>query len=149
MPVQNSKIFKAISSIPAAAAAAKPLQSCPTLCDSIDGSPPGCPVPLQYLGMAKTPRHWSWRPRLHCGCWRDFACHSPTQWDRFGEKQERHVLNDMCVVPLSEKNYLFYVFPKGMEYLSSKTDQTNSGTALIAAYYPVLFYWHLLSIWLK
>ena len=28
-----------------AAAAAKLLQSCPTLCDPIDGSPPGSPVP--------------------------------------------------------------------------------------------------------
>ena len=27
------------------AAAAKALQSCPTLCDPIDGSPPGSPVP--------------------------------------------------------------------------------------------------------
>ena len=29
----------------AAAAAAKSLQSCPTLCDPIDGSPPGSPAP--------------------------------------------------------------------------------------------------------
>ena len=29
----------------AAAAAAKSLQSCPTLCDPIDGSPPGSAVP--------------------------------------------------------------------------------------------------------
>ena len=29
----------------AAAAAAKSLQSCPTLCDPIDGNPPGSPVP--------------------------------------------------------------------------------------------------------
>ena len=29
----------------AAAAAAESLQSCPTLCDPIDGSPPGCLVP--------------------------------------------------------------------------------------------------------
>ena len=29
----------------AAAAAAKSLQSCPTLCDSIDGSPPGSHIP--------------------------------------------------------------------------------------------------------
>ena len=29
----------------AAAAAAKLLQSCPTLCDPKDGSPPGSPVP--------------------------------------------------------------------------------------------------------
>ena len=28
-----------------AAAAAKSLQSCPTLCDPIDGSLPGCPIP--------------------------------------------------------------------------------------------------------
>ena len=30
---------------PAAAAAAKLLQLCPTLCDPINGSPPGSPVP--------------------------------------------------------------------------------------------------------
>ena len=35
-----------IGSVPlVAAAAAKSLQSCPTLCDPIDGSPPGSPVP--------------------------------------------------------------------------------------------------------
>ena len=33
------------SSLAAAVAIAKPLQSCPTLCDPIDGSPPGSPVP--------------------------------------------------------------------------------------------------------
>ena len=33
------------SSAAAAAAAAKSLQSCPTLCDPIDGSLPGSPVP--------------------------------------------------------------------------------------------------------
>ena len=31
--------------LPCSAAAAKSLQSCPTLCDPIDGSPPGSPVP--------------------------------------------------------------------------------------------------------
>ena len=34
------------------AAAAKSLQSCPTLCDPIDGSPPGAPVP--GILMART-----------------------------------------------------------------------------------------------
>ena len=34
-----------LSRVSAAAAAAKSLQSCPTLCDPIDGSPPGSPVP--------------------------------------------------------------------------------------------------------
>ena len=37
----------------AAAAAAKSLQSCPTLCDPIDGSPPGSPVP--WILQARTP----------------------------------------------------------------------------------------------
>ena len=32
-------------SLSAAAAAAKSFQLCPTLCNSIDGSPPGSPVP--------------------------------------------------------------------------------------------------------
>ena len=32
-------------SLRVAAAAAESLQSCPTLCDPIDGSPPGSPVP--------------------------------------------------------------------------------------------------------
>ena len=31
--------------LPAAAAAAKSLQSCPTLCDTIDGRPPNSPIP--------------------------------------------------------------------------------------------------------
>ena len=38
----------------AAAAAAKSLQSCPTLCDPIDGSPPGSPIPeILPLGTSK------------------------------------------------------------------------------------------------
>ena len=35
---------RALAAAAAAAAAAKSLQSCPTLCDPIDGSPPGSPV---------------------------------------------------------------------------------------------------------
>ena len=38
-------IFKVFSNGYAAAAAAKSLQLCLTLCDPIDGSPPGSPVP--------------------------------------------------------------------------------------------------------
>ena len=33
-----------------AALAAKPLQSCPTLCDPIDGSPPGSTIPGIFPG---------------------------------------------------------------------------------------------------
>ena len=43
----NKVLFegKVMGLIAAAAAAAKSLQSCPTLCDPRDGSPPGFPVP--------------------------------------------------------------------------------------------------------
>ena len=41
----------------AAAAAAKSLQSCPTLCDLIDSSPPGSPS----LGFSRQ-EHWSGLP---------------------------------------------------------------------------------------
>jgi len=40
-----------------AAAAAKSFQSCPTLCDPIDGSPPGSPT----LGFSRQ-EHWSGLP---------------------------------------------------------------------------------------
>ena len=40
-----------------AAAAAKPFQSCPTLCDPIDGSPPSSPVP----GISRQ-EYWSGVP---------------------------------------------------------------------------------------
>ena len=41
----NLKLFIHTKMTAAAAAAAKSLQSYPTLCDPIDGSPPGSPVP--------------------------------------------------------------------------------------------------------
>ena len=41
----NAKQGSAVLISPAAAAAAKSLQSCPTLCDLIDGSPPGSAIP--------------------------------------------------------------------------------------------------------
>ena len=51
----------------AAAAAAKSLQSCPTLCDPIDGSPPGSPVPgilqartLEWVTISFS-NAWKWK----------------------------------------------------------------------------------------
>ena len=61
----------------AAAAAAKSLQSCPTLCDPIDGSPRGSPVPgiLQgpyfYLSYLNPPSG-SLSPTSQCICY--FLC---------------------------------------------------------------------------
>ena len=53
-----------------AAAAAKSLQSCPTLCDPIDGSPPGSPVPgilqartLEWVAIS-FPNAWEWKVKV-------------------------------------------------------------------------------------
>ena len=42
---EQPKKIPILSVYAAAAAAAKSLQSCPTLCDPIDGSPSGSPIP--------------------------------------------------------------------------------------------------------
>ena len=54
----------------AAAAAAKSLQSCPTLCDPIDGSPPGSPVPgilqariLEWVAISFS-NAWKWKGKV-------------------------------------------------------------------------------------
>ena len=54
----------------AAAAAAKSLQSCPTLCDPIDGSPPGFPVPavlqartLEWVAISFS-NVWKWKGKV-------------------------------------------------------------------------------------
>ena len=52
------------------AAAAKSLQSCPTLCDPIDGSPPGSPFPgilqartLEWVAISFS-NAWKWRVKV-------------------------------------------------------------------------------------
>ena len=45
LPVRHTHTRTRAHTRAAAAAAAKALQSCPTLCDPIDGSPPGSAVP--------------------------------------------------------------------------------------------------------
>ena len=53
-----------------AAAAAKSLQSCPTLCDPTDGSPPGSPVPgvlqartLEWVAISFS-NAWKWKVKV-------------------------------------------------------------------------------------
>ena len=54
----------------AAAAAAKSCQSCPTLCDPIDGSPPGFPIPgilqartLEWVAISFSSA-WKWKVKV-------------------------------------------------------------------------------------
>ena len=73
-----NKCFKNNSLITAAAAAAaKSLQSCPTLCDPIDGSPPGSPS----LGFSRQ-EYWSGLPF-------PFPMHEREKW-----KQSSSVMSD-------------------------------------------------------
>ena len=64
-PGESSKARKMM-----VAAAAKSLQSCPTLCDPIDGSPPGSPVPgilqartLEWVSISFS-NAWKWKVKV-------------------------------------------------------------------------------------
>ena len=77
-----------------AAAAAKSLQSCPTLCDPIDGSPPGSPVPgilqartLEWVAISFS-NEWKWKVKVKSlSCVRLLATpwtaayQAPPSWD--------------------------------------------------------------------
>ena len=66
-----------------AVAAAKSLQSCPTLCDPIDGGPPGSPFPgilqartLEWVAVSFS-NSWKWKVKV-----KSFSCVQPlaTPW---------------------------------------------------------------------
>ena len=72
--IDDSKFFPKVTvSIyiaAAAAAAAKSLQSCPTLCDPIDGSPPGSSIPgilqartLEWVSISFS-NAWKWKVKV-------------------------------------------------------------------------------------
>ena len=74
MPLQTKKwqryAGKTIWGCPAAAAAAKLLQSCPTLCDPIESSPPGSAVPgsleartLEWVAISFSIA-WKWKVKV-------------------------------------------------------------------------------------
>ena len=68
-----TQILLVLTQIPAAAAAAKSLHSCPTLCNPIDGNPPGSPIPgilqarvLEWVAISFS-NAWKWKVK-------DFSC---------------------------------------------------------------------------
>ena len=73
-------LFCSILYAAAAAAAAKLLQSCLTLCDPVDGSPPGSPVPgvlqartLEWVAISFS-NAWKWKVKVKLlSCVRLFA----------------------------------------------------------------------------
>ena len=71
-PLEDSlTVFSKLLDSPSGyAAAAKSLQSCPTLCDPIDGSPPGSPVPeilqartLEWVAISFS-NAWKWKVKV-------------------------------------------------------------------------------------
>ena len=83
------------------AAAAKSLQSCPTLCDPIDGSPPGSPVPgilqartLEWVAISFS-NAWKWKVKVKLLS-RVWFCYSMNYrlagssiWDFLGKNMEK------------------------------------------------------------
>ena len=64
------KLSLGVQSLAAAAAAAKSLQSCPTLCNPMDSSPPGSPVPgiiqartLEWVAISFS-NAWKWKVKV-------------------------------------------------------------------------------------
>ena len=68
LPVHH--LWRIPVSLSTAAAAAKSLQSCPTLCEPIDGSPPGSPIPgilqartLEWVAISFS-NAWKWKAKV-------------------------------------------------------------------------------------
>ena len=64
------QIMSLLFNMLSAAAAAKSLQSCPTLCDPIDGRPPGSPIPgilqertLEWVAISFS-NAWKWKVKV-------------------------------------------------------------------------------------
>ena len=69
-PLKLPRSVLILHSLVIAAAAAKSLQSCLTLCDPIDGSPPGSPVPgilqartLEWVAISFS-NAWKWKVQV-------------------------------------------------------------------------------------
>ena len=70
LPTPGGSSKKRENSRKTSATAAKLLQSCPTLCDPIDGSPPGSPVPgilqartLEWFALSFS-NAWKWKVKV-------------------------------------------------------------------------------------
>ena len=93
MPFACAPVMRVWHCCSAAAAAAKSLQSCPTLCDPIDGSLPGSPIPgilqartLDWVAISFS-NAWKWkvkvklfsRVQLLATPWTSACCSTPQQ----------------------------------------------------------------------
>ena len=87
---------------------AKSLQSCPTLCDLIDGSPPGCPIPgilqartLEWVAISFS-NAWKWDVKVKS---LSRVCPSATLWTAaYQAPQSMDIKNYIVFL----KNWPFY-----------------------------------------
>ena len=127
-------LFSFLAIMNTAAAAAKSLQSCPTLCDPIDGSPPSYPIPgilqariLEWVAISFS-NAWKWKMKVKSlSC----ACYEHTNVFRYGcvfvslrylaVKLWGHIITP-C---------LTYVFGHAMEYVGSWFPDQGSNPKLM------------------
>ena len=88
------------------AATAKSLQSCPTLCDPIDGSPPGSPVPgilqartLEWVAISLS-NVWKWKVKVNDDG--DYLS------NRHGQLMYWALSLDMLIINPHNNHFLFY-----------------------------------------
>ena len=115
------------------AAAAKSLQSCPTLCDPIDGRPPGSPIPgilqartLEWVAISFS-NAWKWKENI------EFAQSCPTRSDPMD-----------CSLPGSSVHGIFQA--RVLEWGAS-IDISNSGVFIGQFWWYV--FWLLLNAWIQ
>ena len=108
-------------------AASKSLQSCPTLCDPIDGSPPGSPVPgilqartLEWVAISFSrgsswPRDWTQVSRIGGRCFNLWATREFDNWilvflAQFSNSWSAHYVN-------LKKLYKIWIGSRGAEHM--------------------------------
>ena len=89
----------------AAAAAAKSLQSCPTLCDPMDGSPPGSPVPgilqartLEWVAISFS-NAWQWKVKVKSlSPWQEYRSGVPSPSPKIYENGVSVLITQSCPI---------------------------------------------------
>ena len=118
----------------AAAAAAKSLQSCPTLCDPIDDTPPGSPVPgilqartLEWVAISFS-NTWKWKVKVKS------LSHMPST-----DFSSKHRTKTKCLLP-----------SKSLNINGNQFSQAVTRLYCWEANYPKLNglrWWHTFSSW--
>ena len=115
-------------------APAKSLQSCPTLCNAIDGSPPGSPIPgilqartLKWIAISFS-NAWKWKGKVKSlsPVWLNDPMNCSLPGSSVHGIFQARVL-EWCAIAFSEKNFVnteINGYPK-VQYLVNMTDESE------------------------